>query len=464
MTPTRPRQSHAARVLVFGLLLSLLIPIVGAGSGGTTPARADNISSQIASARQRQQQLQRSIQNQKNLLNQLNADESVARTALSSTSDQLGQINTDQASVQQQVQDATDALHRVQAREQSLVDQLRQLDWTLSLIDSQIEQGTEDLQAQQRALGQRLADAYRTQQTGLLEQILSANSFTDVITQTSAYLSFGDKDAQMAQAIAQDQASLDSLRQVSAATRLQTDQLRRDAVAVQQQLEAQQAQLAAAQRRLAALEAKTQRIRDQQVAAFNRINNNQAKANAAIAAQAKAQARLTAKVAALIAEAQRRAAAAAAAKRARQRDTGPGGSSGNGMFMWPTTGVVTQEFGCTGFVLEPPYGNCSHFHQGIDIANGSGTPVHAAADGVVAFVGYNPYEGSNAAFMVIIGHAGGFDTWYVHLLPRYVIHQGQSVQRGQVIGYMGNTGHSTGTHLHWQVMHNGVPVNPRNYV
>ena len=76
-----------------------------------------------------------------------------------------------------------------------------------------------------------------------------------------------------------------------------------------------------------------------------------------------------------------------------------GGGTGNGRFAWPASGIVTQEFGCTGFYLEPPRGSCAHFHDGIDIANGSGTPIRAAGDGVVAFVGWNPYDGSRPAFM-----------------------------------------------------------------
>jgi murein DD-endopeptidase MepM/ murein hydrolase activator NlpD len=129
--------------------------------------------------------------------------------------------------------------------------------------------------------------------------------------------------------------------------------------------------------------------------------------------------------------------------------------------MWPTSGTVTQEYGCTGFRLEPPRGGCAHFHSGIDIANSSGTPIRAAGDGVVAFVGWNKYDGSNPAFIVMIAHGGNINTFYSHLQARYVVRANQKVRKGQVIGYMGATGNATGPHLHWEVMRGYTSLNPR---
>jgi murein DD-endopeptidase MepM/ murein hydrolase activator NlpD len=445
---------RAGRVVSVVVALLLLLPLFTVTTGSAPRVRADDLASRIAAARQRQADLQHSIEQQKNLLDQLKADEKVASTALTSTGTQLDQINTDQAAVRQEIQTATDALHRVQARRDTLVGQLHELDWTLSLLEGQITQGKEDLQVQQRALGLRLADAYRTQQTSLLDQLLSSGSFSDVLSTASAYLAYGDQDVALAKSIADDQAALDGLQLQVVATRYRTDQLRRDAEAAQADLKAQQARLQAAQQKLATLEANTKKIQDAQQSAFDKINNTQAKVDAYLAKAAKWQQQLQAKLQGLIKEAERRAAA-------RERRKHQLGGSGNGYFIWPTTGTITQEFGCTGFSWEPPYGSCAHFHQGIDIANGMGTPIHAAASGVVAYVGVNPYDG---AFIVDIGHANGLDTMYVHMEVIYVVHSGQYVHQGQLIGYMGNTGHSTGTHLHWQVNRNGTPLDPRSYV
>jgi murein DD-endopeptidase MepM/ murein hydrolase activator NlpD len=129
-------------------------------------------------------------------------------------------------------------------------------------------------------------------------------------------------------------------------------------------------------------------------------------------------------------------------------------------------GTVTQEFGCTGFSWEPPYGDCPHFHQGIDIVNDYGTPVRAAGSGVVAYVGWNWADGTDPAWIVIIAHSTSLETWYAHLQAGRpaTLHQGQHVTTGQIIGYEGNTGHSTGAHLHWAVRLNGVFENPRAFL
>jgi len=82
----------------------------------------------------------------------------------------------------------------------------------------------------------------------------------------------------------------------------------------------------------------------------------------------------------------------------------------------------------------------------------------------VAFSGWNSYDPSDPVFEVVIGHAGGFTSEYHHLMPRYVVRAGQAVSKGQLIGYMGETGHATGVHLHWEVDLNGNPVNPRAYI
>ena len=139
-----------------------------------------------------------------------------------------------------------------------LVDELRQSDWTLDLLTQELVSGEEDLRARRQALGQRLTEAYRAESTTLLEQVFTADSFTDVMSQANAYLAYGDQDKQLAQDIASDQQALDALRLVTTSTRLRTDQLRRATIEAREQIEARKAELKEAQRRLAALERKTE--------------------------------------------------------------------------------------------------------------------------------------------------------------------------------------------------------------
>jgi murein DD-endopeptidase MepM/ murein hydrolase activator NlpD len=135
-------------------------------------------------------------------------------------------------------------------------------------------------------------------------------------------------------------------------------------------------------------------------------------------------------------------------------------------WIWPTSGKITQPFGCTGFWAEPRRGACDHFHTGIDIANERGTPIRAVADGVVELVGWDPWIHPDPDWMVIIDHGNGLRSMYAHMRARPVdgITKGAHVSQGQLIGLMDMTGHATGPHLHFAVYLNGEPVNPRNYL
>ena len=106
-------------------------------------------------------------------------------------------------------------------------------------------------------------------------------------------------------------------------------------------------------------------------------------------------------------------------------------------------------------------GNCAHWHNGIDIVAPYGTAVHASGNGKVVYVGWNYADGADPAWIVIIAHSSSLTTWYAHMQSRYVVRAGQVVHAGQTIGYEGNTGHSTGAHLHWMVEFDGNFVNPK---
>lgn len=137
---------------------------------------------------------------------------------------------------------------------------------------------------------------------------------------------------------------------------------------------------------------------------------------------------------------------------------------GGDTFIWPAAGRITQPYGCTGFRAEPRLGSCAHFHGGVDIANSRGTPIRAAADGVITHVGWDPWGTRN--WMVMINHGGGLTTWYAHLRGKELtgIQRGVRVRQGEVIGHMDQTGLATGVHLHWAVLKNEAYVHPRNYV
>lgn len=118
-------------------------------------------------------------------------------------------------------------------------------------------------------------------------------------------------------------------------------------------------------------------------------------------------------------------------------------------FDWPVRGRISSTFG-------PRWGR---MHNGLDIAVPTGTHVKAAADGRVTFAGWNGGYG----ILVIVDHGNGVETRYAHN-SRLNVKVGQKVSRGQVIAYSGNTGNSTGPHVHFEIRYRNNPVNPQTYL
>lgn len=123
--------------------------------------------------------------------------------------------------------------------------------------------------------------------------------------------------------------------------------------------------------------------------------------------------------------------------------------------IWPVMGWVTSEFG----YRRSPFTDHREFHNGIDIATRQGTEIVAPADGVVKTVARDRYMGN----YIWIDHGDDVLTCYGHLRD-HAVEEGQKVKRADVIGTVGNTGRSTGPHLHYGVMLNGTYVNPRRYL
>ncbi len=124
--------------------------------------------------------------------------------------------------------------------------------------------------------------------------------------------------------------------------------------------------------------------------------------------------------------------------------------------IWPARGRVSSGFG----VRSIPYTKSGYqFHTGVDIIGAHGSAIFATAPGEVVFTGYRGSFGN----LIIIDHGYGYETHYAHL-SGFTVSVGDIVERGDRIGYMGASGRTTGTHLHYEVHRNGSPVNPSNYM
>jgi murein DD-endopeptidase MepM/ murein hydrolase activator NlpD len=129
--------------------------------------------------------------------------------------------------------------------------------------------------------------------------------------------------------------------------------------------------------------------------------------------------------------------------------------------IWPTVGNITSPFG---YRFSPIHrgaaeGDDEQFHSGLDIANRSGTPIVATADGVVRFAGWSGGYG----LMVLIDHGYGFSTLYAHT-SKALVRAGESIKRKQLIAVMGSTGRTTGSHVHYEIWNHNRPVNPAKYL
>ncbi len=122
---------------------------------------------------------------------------------------------------------------------------------------------------------------------------------------------------------------------------------------------------------------------------------------------------------------------------------------------WPVDGRITSGFGNR----EHPRSGEPQFHTGLDIAADPGRPVRATADGIVSFADWSGGSGN----LVALEHGFGFSTYYAHN-KMLNVKIGQKVKRGDIIGYIGSTGNSTGPHVHYEVWREGKPMNPSNYL
>jgi len=135
----------------------------------------------------------------------------------------------------------------------------------------------------------------------------------------------------------------------------------------------------------------------------------------------------------------------------------PGDEAAYTPSIWPVIGPISSSFGER---EDPVLGTGEgEFHAGIDISGPLGTPIHATADGVVVSVGLESGYGR----MVRVDHGHGIETCYGHM-SGFAVTAGQSVVRGEVLGYIGHSGRTTGNHVHYEVRIHNTPVNPHKYL
>ncbi|MFN8630523.1 MAG: peptidoglycan DD-metalloendopeptidase family protein [Chloroflexota bacterium] len=423
----------------------LIVPLLMGAFAGHVAAPRFAYADELSDAQKQQKALAAKIADEKAKIAALTASQSSLSGQIDQTKKQLNGITQNLAEAKAKVASLGKDLKRVQAQYDDLVASIASLDAQLADIVKQEADKRVQLGQHKIELAARIQTAYEDQRTSMLETLLSGASFTDMLAAMSTQLDAAAQDQQLAAQVASDQATLLSLHATVQDTRDQTNQMRQLAAVQRQALDKKLAALAAAQKKLKALEKAAKQMLASEKAQYAKMAANKTQLQRSMAKAAAARKALQRRIDRLIAS---------------QSNNGHIPSQYNGTLIWPMNGTVTQPYGCTGFSWEPPYGNCPHFHNGIDIVAPYGAPIHAAGAGEVVYVGWNYADGADPAWIVIIAHSSQLSTWYAHMQPRYPVRAGQHVSQGQVIGYEGSTGHSTGAHLHWMVEYNGSFVNP----
>jgi murein DD-endopeptidase MepM/ murein hydrolase activator NlpD len=318
-----------------------------------------------------------------------------------------------------------DVSQKLSILEQDLALHQRRLDRLNTLFDFETERFNflkRQYATVLRQLNLRMIDIYETRDPSLVEVILNSESFQDVLDQIQYLEAIARRDKGIAAAVAgaRDQVHVARERTKKIRTRVHSE-TQVVAVRTQQQRNVKN-QLLATQGSLAG---KRKRQKGQLASTREQQKVLIAEANALAAEDAGIRGQL------------------AAAQGA--NDTTP---SSQGL-IWPVSGPVTSPFGY----------RWGRLHAGIDIGVPYGTPIHAAASGSVVLAGWTGGYGNYTC----IDHGGGMATCYAHQ-SSYAISSGAQVSQGQVIGYVGSTGHSFGAHLHFEVRINGNPVDPLGYL
>jgi murein DD-endopeptidase MepM/ murein hydrolase activator NlpD len=440
------RSPHRWRLLQLLLGVVLLAPGL-ALQAPPAPVRADSLSDALAE----QQRLAKLIADQKAQLAKLSAQQTALRTQIGTTQQNLAGVRTSIDESQAQITALQGQMVGVKARFDTLAVQQAVLQTRLIELTAQQNAKQRELDVRRQILAGRLVSAYETDQTPLLQQLLTAHSLTEALSDVSYYGNLAQADKAMADQIKQDQQILSQMRQTVEMASAADEEMKGQVDVQRQSLLDEQAQLTAEQDQLTALKAQLEAQLAQQQAAEAKLEQNKSALDAAIRSNGQAMDELANRIDQLVSQ---------------QGGAGKIPSQYSGTLHWPMGGIITQEFGCTGVASEPRVGSCAHFHQGIDIAAPCLTPVYSAGAGVVVFAGYNPYDAPPQAWLVIIAHSTSMVTWYAHMTaqaPRGIF-VGAPVAAGQLVGTENTTGRSSGCHLHWAVRVNGAFMNPRLFL
>ena len=357
----------------------------------------------------------------------------------SSLEDQLDQIKKEKEQTKKKIdeakkkeQDYTNQVNKVESQLLSSLDQLNTLNKNFADVKSEIDKTNielavkendlaeigKDLDEKEAILSNRVASIYKNRSSSFFEVLFKSKSFIELLSKLKLMNLLADQDTSIIEEIKDKKSAILSVKQN-----------------IMELKEIQDDQRSNLERLVTQAEQKNAEISGILVDKKDLLSSAKADKNALIAMQAQQIAKEN--EIQKILEALRY------------------GSAPNGRLMWPVAGRLMSGFGMR---RHPIFGS-SRMHTGVDLAAPNGTPIVAADGGEVIQASYSGGYGNS----ILIYHGGGFATFYAHM-SGFAVGQGQMVKRGQVIGYVGTTGWTTGPHLHFEVRINGAAQNPLGYL
>ncbi|HZT17597.1 MAG TPA: peptidoglycan DD-metalloendopeptidase family protein [Gaiellaceae bacterium] len=277
-----------------------------------------------------------------------------------------------------------------------------------------------------RTLERRFVQLYESDPTTTLDVVLGARNLQDAVDEVEYLRAIGAQDRRIADAVG-------AARRRVRAARARTAHLRATVRGETAVIAARTAQVQSVRDELVGAQSDLAAQRQTKLVDLSQLTASERAEASEIDALQAASAALTARI---------RAAQASSSG-------GPTAAPSSAGLIWPVSGPITSPFGW----------RWGRMHQGIDIGVPYGTPIHAAAAGTVIYCGWEEGYGN----LVVIDHGGNLATAYGHQ-SAIAVTCGQVVQQGDVIGYVGCTGHCTGPHLHFEVRVDGNPVDPLGYL
>ena len=337
----------------------------------------------------------------------------------------IGTVYEQLHAIQIELDTATADLKQVQA------DRIR-LDQDITKTEAELKVAQERLQSREKVFYKRVRDIYINGRLSYLDVVVGSKDFSDFANRMEMLKRILQADMELINTIKTEREEIASKKAKLEADRAKVLELEKVAQEKQTIINQKKAE------RQAVLE-RAMNDRDTAERAYNELMASSASITAMLQ--------------------QRAAERAAAAAAASQGGSGGGATTtwvqGTGQLAAPVNAPITSDFG---WRIHPIYGT-SRLHAGTDFGVDEGTPVHAADGGVVVEAGWI----SGYGYTVIIDHGNGMSTLYAHNSD-VAVSPGQTVSKGQVVSYSGNTGGSTGPHLHFEVRINGEPTDPMGYL